>query len=1128
MYRQLFALLAAAALSGAVSAQDAPIPRQSPKPSVPAPKTAPARPSQAGKLAKKKPVSGGVLPKGWDGALRWRSIGPANMGGRITAIAVHPTDSSTWWAGTAAGGLLKTVNDGASFVHQFEREASGSIGDIAVAPSNPDIVWVGTGEANPRNSVSWGRGVYRSDDGGKTFVSMGLKGSFQIGAVAIHQNNPEVVFVGALGRLWGPSDERGLFKTDNGGKTWNKILFVDAKTGVIDVQFHPSDPDTLLVATWERERDGFDTNDPAKRHGPGSGLWKSIDGGETFVRITEGLPPGPLGRMGLAWSRSNPDIVYAVVDTKTIGTEPPNAPYMGITGANADAGARLTSVAKGSAAEQAGLKKDDIVLAINDTTVHSYNDLVRLARGYEAGGTATFEVSRARRSVKVELTFGKRPKPRAVPGRRTRSYFGGMLGGQRANLQDQQGKKGAEFGGIYKSDDAGETWTRVNSLNPRPMYFSEIRVDPNDKNRVFVLGIRAWRSDDGGKTFTSNLTGRGVHVDHHALWIDPNDSRHMILGNDGGIYTTRDDGSVWEHLNQVAIGQFYHVAVGPRRNYRVYGGLQDNGSWGGPSRVAHGQGPTNADWFRIGGGDGFVCRVDADDPDQIYFESQNGGLGRRHLESGERAFVRPRPPRGQQYRFNWNTPFVLSHHNARIYYVAGNRVFRSLDRGSGVRTISPGITTTKRGSATALAESPLDPNVLYVGTDDGALWMTRDGGHNWHDLFNAPPAADPAAKKNTRGRAGGRAARMRERLKRMDTNGDGALQADEVPERMRGFFARLDTDKNGVVEAKEIEAMAPAAGNAENKARATTPQGLPLAKLVAERRYVSSIEPSRKAAGRVYVVLDGHRSNDDRPQILVSEDFGRTWRSLAGALPARAGTTRVLREDRVRPELLYLGTEFGAYVSLDRGAIWSPLGDLPTVPVHEFAQHKSTGDIVAATHGRSLWVLNVTALRQVTAEAVRADVHLFEPETAVMWRSEPSRGAARGFSGSNPPYGTTLVYAFKKEVAAPKLRIETLDGKLLREQDLNGKPGVHVVQWNLRRDQTRPGRFRRFGPRVRPGTYRVVLVAGEKTKTATLRVEIDPDHRDPAWIAFEEAEEAHAAQQENEEGEEFDDGDYDH
>jgi hypothetical protein len=473
-----------------------------------------------------------------------------------------------------------------------------------------------------------------------------------------------------------------------------------------------------------------------------------------------------------------------------------------------------------------------------------------------------------------------------------------------------------------------------------------------------------------------------VHSDCHALWVDPRDGRHCIIGGDGGTYFTYDRGENWDHLNHLALGQFYHVAVDPRPRYNVYGGLQDNGSWGGPSDSRRSTGPVNEDWISIGGGDGFVCAVDPNDPDVVYFESQGGAMGRRNLRTGESASIRPRRPgatsasrqpgqgdrpsgqAAERYRFNWKTPFMLSNQNSRIFYCAGNFVFRSLDRGNDLRIISPEITRTKQGTGTALAESPRNPNVLWAGTDDGNLWITRDGGKEWVNV------------------------------------------ADKV--------------------------------------------GLP------GPRWVATIEASREQEGRAYVCFDGHRSDDDDPHVYVTEDFGQTWKSLKANLPW--GSTRCLREDIKNPNLLYLGTEFAVWISHNRGEAWTKINnDLPTVAVHEIAQHPTSGEIVAATHGRSLWILDVTALRQITKDVLAAQTHLFQPKTAVRYRPEPSRGGTnRRFVGQNPPNGAQICYSLASKPEQISLKIVDYTGKIVSELRANNTPGMHAVTWNMSLTQTRP------------------------------------------------------------------------
>jgi photosystem II stability/assembly factor-like uncharacterized protein len=989
-----------------------------------------------------------TLNPDWIKALTWRSIGPACMGGRIAALSIYEADPCIYFVATASGGLLKTINNGITFEHQFDHEATVSIGDVCVAPSDPKIVWVGTGEGNPRNSVSYGDGVYKSTDGGKTWKNMGLKKSFQIGKIIIHPKNPNIVYVGALGRLYGPNPERGLFKTTDGGATWAKILYVDDKTGIIDMRMHPADPETLIVATYERQRDGFDTHpyevglaegydgyDPAKKWGVGSGLYKTTDGGKTFHKLTNGLPTCQLGRIGLDWYRKDPKIVYAIIESEKIGMGSPAAPpaapavdaYLGVAGQDADAGAKLTQVVPGGPAEKAGLKVGDIALLMDSKPVLSYRQLVEQLKGRKPGDKLKLTVARNREAREVVVTLEKRPPDRPVPmppprPRRPNSF---LYSGQRENVQDRQGPEGFQYGGVYKSTDGGESWTRINSVNPRPMYFSQVRVDPSDDKYLYVLGIMLYRSSDGGKTFRPD-GGREVHPDQHALWIDPKDGRHMIVGCDGGFYVTYDRMANWDFLNHLAIGQFYHVTVDNRRPYNVYGGLQDNSSWGGPSRSLRGGGPTNDDWIVLGGGDGFVCRVDGSDPDVVYWEFQDGNMFRRNLRTGQSVHLHPRGPAMSParidwkqpflvsvghlplvpfvpnlipskplYRFNWNTPYLLSHQNSHIFYCGGNHVFRSLKQGEDLRPISPEISRTPVGTATALAESPRNPDVLWAGTDDGYLWVTRDGGATWTNV----------------------------------------------------------TDR----------------------------LGLP------GPRWVASIECSRALDGRAYAVFDAHRSDDDEPYVYVTEDFGQTWKSLRANLPT--GSSRVLREDIENANLLFLGTEFAVWVSIDRGASWTKLNNnLPTVAVLEFAIHPTAGEMVAATHGRSLWVLDVTPLRQMSTAVLKAKAHLFQPNTVVRWRSEPDRNSPYGngmrrFTGQNPPPGVQIYYSLTKK--ADKLGLKILDyaGKTVRELKGSADPGLHRVSWNLTRFA---------GGLVAPGMYRVVLSVDGEEFSQSVRVDADP------------------------------------
>jgi S1-C subfamily serine protease/photosystem II stability/assembly factor-like uncharacterized protein len=1168
------------------------------------------------------------LPPSWTSAFTWRSIGPATMGGRITAISVFPSDPSTYWVATASGGLLKTENNGTTFVHQFDKENTVSIGDVCVAPSDKNIVWVGTGEANPRNSVSYGDGVYKSVDGGKTWKHMGLRATYHTGKIAIHPKDPNIVYVGSLGRCYGPNPERGVFKTTNGGETWEKILYFDENTGCIDLMMKPDDPDTLLAALWERKRDGFDSYvggqppegidgyDPMVKWGRHGGIYRTTDAGKSWKKIDKGVPTVKTGRIGLDWYQKDPNIVFAIIDSENVGKGvlAGQGVYLGVQGEDGDGGAKLTSVTDTAPAGKAGLKVGDVIVQADDKKIEKYEDLQKFIQGKKADDKVTFKVKRGEETKEMTATIERRPAPPGGGGQRggggmpslgfrpemvegglrvpaldkdseaakagllegdvvvkidgkdfsdVRELFQslsekspgdkvkvtvkrgdatkelevtlaqgggfgggggggrGLLGfgfrpdpviegfkvpaldkesaaakaglqegdvitkiegkenedfrelirslgdkqagdkvkvtirrgnetkelqltleqttfgsrgaasatrpyaeqlfGQRANVQNSQGSEGFQTGGVYKSTDAGQTWTRINSINPRPMYFSVVRVDPTNDQTLYVLGVNLAASFDGGKTFRS-YGNRGVHSDQHALWINPKDSRHLLIGTDGGFYVSYDRGNHWEHQALAALGQFYHVALDNKRPYNVYGGLQDNGTWGGPSRSLKGSGATNDDWFNVGGGDGFVCRVDSDDPDIVYGESQDGNVYRRNLRTGEGGSIRPRGRGASNARFNWNTPFILSASNPRIIYIGGDQVYRSVNRGADLKSISPEITRTKRGTATALSESPRNPDVLWVGSDDGALHVTRDGGKTWENVY----------------------------------------------------------DKLGA------------------------PEG----------RWVATIEASRFVDGRAYVCLDAHRSDDDKPYLFVTEDFGKTWKNITNNLPA-FGSSRCLREDLYNKDLLLCGTEFGVFASVDRGAYWTKINNnLPTVAVHELAIHPTAGEVVAATHGRSLWAMDITPLRQIKADIVKAPAHVFAPAVATKWRLEPSRnmggfGGSKKYMGQNPLPGTGIYYSITGKPEKASLKILDYAGQVVRELPVKKEPGLHKAQWDLSRPSVRgimgaqagnvlpeellrrPGGL--FGQAVPPGTYRVVLNVDGKEISQPVVVEADPN-----------------------------------
>jgi photosystem II stability/assembly factor-like uncharacterized protein len=909
--------------------------------------------------------------------LRWRVIGPIGQGGRVNDIAVDEKDPTTFYTGFATGGLWKTSNAGITVEPVFDRYGTHSIGDIALAPSSSEVVYVGTGEPNNRQSSSFGDGVYKSTDGGKTFIHAGLRETQSIARIVVHPTNAQVVWVAAVGHLFGPNAERGVFKSTDGGGTWQKVLYVDEHTGATDIVIHPANPNELWAATYQRRRTpwGFASG------GANSGIWKSTDGGDNWTRVSgNGLPGGSMARIGLDISRSNPQVIYAQIE---VG--PDREPR--------------------SAAAPAG-------------------------GGGQAGGGGG---------------------------------GGGGQGGQ-ALPPDPQ------VSGVWRSSDGGRTWEFRSNQNNRPMYYSQIRIDPNDENTVYVGGAGASKSTDGGRTWRT-LSGFG-HGDHRAIWINPKDSRHVMYGNDGGVDVSHDGAVTWESLRSWAVGQPYYASVDMRRPYFVCTGLQDNGSWCGPSS-ARSSPILPEDWYRVGGGDGFWSAVDPTDHTILYTESQNGAMNRLDLRAGTSTSIRPRgginptirplPDTGLRLRWNWSTPIVLSPHNPRTILTGANRFFRSTDRGEtwtmsadltrgidrdqreilgykgslpgcgrarvGACILSRNDGTSFYGTIISVAESPALPGVYWVGTDDGNIQVSRDGGASWTEVGKNIPG--------------------------------GPLEY-----------------------------------------------------------YVSRVEPSYVDPATAYVSLDGHRSDDLKPYIFVTRDFGRSWTPIAGNLPA-FGNVNTVRQDPKNPRLLYAGTEFGFFVSPDEGAQWKPLTPgLPVVRIDDVVIHPRDNDLVLSTHGRSVWVMDdITALQQLTPAVLASDVTLFVPREAVAWKEDitlrRSVTGAKRFRGENAPAGSAISYYLKSPASGVKLTItDPTTGAVFRTLTATGEAGINRVQWDLCSDP-RPappgqggfggggagacaagpggggggqGGPQQSGRPAAPGVYRVTLTAGGKDYTQLVRV----------------------------------------
>lgn len=820
-------------------------------------------------------------------AYRWRNIGPANQGGRIVDIEADPQDFTKVVVATGSGGVWRSDNAGTTWTPVFDRYETASIGDIALGPDGTRTIWVGTGEANNRNSTSWGNGIYRSTDGGENFEHLGLSETHAIARVVTYPKIADEVCVCATGHLWGYSGDRGIFRTTDGGKNWEKLaggLPNDGKTGCTDLVRDPKNPKILYAAMYHRLRKPW-TFDSGGELG---GIYKSTDNGKSWKKLTAGLPPGATGRIGLAIYPENPKILMALVE----------------------------------AAASNNLSK---------------------------------------------------------PG-----------------------------SGLYRSENGGESWQYVNTYNNRPFYYSQVRINPKDDQKVYLLTTRFMVSKDGGKTLTNGSEDQEVHGDFHAMWLDPTYPDRYYLGADKGLSLTHDEGNNFILLDNLPLGQFYRIGFDMREPYYVYGGLQDNGTFATASFSRDARGILSDSNWKLHWGDGQYITVDPTDWRKVYSSTENGSYLRydplTHRIDGisPNPFNTINPPPVDKkdesaLRFNWSAPLIMSPHDPQVLYAGGNYLYRTADGGESWKVVSPdlstnhtekrlqgksgGVTPDNTGAEThctvfTISVSPVLPQVLWIGTDDGQVQLSRDEGASWANVRSRIP---------------------------------------EVPAEL----------------------------------------------------WVSRVEASHFDAAVAYVSFDGHRSDNFQPWIFRTEDYGVTWQKITGNLPDTE-VVRVIREDLENPDLLFIGTETGVWCSLDRGRSWSKLmPNLPTVSVYDLKIHPRDHDLIAATHGRSIWIMDdISALQQLHSGLQQQKGHLFAQKPATLWENV-SRGGQRGhfwFAGENPPSvelttslaraefrNTALItyYLGSGNTSGASLEISDLHGKHKRTVQLDGKAGIQRYHWDL-------------------------------------------------------------------------------
>ena len=845
--------------------------------------------------------------------LEWRAIGPANMGGRVTDIDGIPGDPSTFYVSGADGGVFKTTNGGVTFEALFTKQRAYSVGALTIAPSDHNVIWLGSGEGDPRNSVGYGNGVYRSIDAGQSWEHLGLDGTERIKRIVVHPNDPDVACICALGKEWGANEDRGVFKTIDGGKSWKKVLYIDEDTGCSDLALDLSNPRIMYAGMWTHRRKPWRFDGGGKE----TAVYRSKDGGETWEKIMNGLPNKPMARIGLAVAQSQPNTVYMV-------TEYPNT-----------------------------------------------------------------------------------------------------------------------SGTLFRSDDRGNSWKLVNkdpNINFRPFYYSDIRVDPKNPEIVYSLSGRLVKSTDGGKNFTT--IARNVHGDHQSLWIDPVHPKRVLSGSDGGFQVSFDEGATWDIINNVELSQFYQLDIDNRHPYRVYGGLQDNGCWVGPSNSLYSAGILKRHWKRLSYGDGYYAVPIPGSEDEVYTNLQGGVPFHVDAKTGNVRSIHPYPKitgsagdaiENHKYRFNWDSPIHISPHDPNTVYFGGNVLFKSKDKGYTWEEISPDLTTNDKDKQRTsggeiyqdntaaefhcailyISESPVKEGVIWVGTDDGNLQLTKDGGKNWANL-----------KDNVSG----------------------------------------------------LPAFA----------------------------WIGKVHASEHEAGTAFIAVDQHRLDDFTPHAYMTTNYGKSWKKIVNGLP-KDDYVKVIRQDPHDPNVLYIGMEHGVYISWDMGENWQRINNnLPPVSVRDLRIHPRERDIIVGTHGRGVWILDDARPISEFYMAKSKKVHFFAPKNTTRWKmyQQLENLGSRTYRAENPDYGAYFnFYLQQKPQDEVEIAIIDAEGNLVRTlKDTTCVAGLNRMVWNLRYDAgtaLKGGRanswFGSSTPMVPPGIYSVILKAnGEKHET---KVEIEADPR---------------------------------